>query len=224
MSAIINFMILAGAFALMLLISEFLYHKLKVSVEFTRKFAHVTTGLVSLLFPVLFDNHWLVLLLCGIFAAFLTVSLSFRLLPSINAIDRKSLGSVIYPFSVYGCYLAYQYFDSEYIYFYLPILILAICDPLATLFGKRWPLGPYRAGIEVKTWMGTTAFFISALIISYTQFIIFYPVLPFKDLILYCLIIATVTAIAEASSGKGFDNISIPAGALVGMIIIQSTG
>jgi len=224
MNSIINLFIMAGAFALMFLISEFLYHKLKVKAEYTRKFAHLTTGLVSLLFPVMISNHWLVLLVCSAFCLFLVFSINYNLLPSINAIDRKSVGSIIYPFSVYGCYLAYKLFDSEYIYFYLPILILAICDPLATLFGKRWPLGPYRVGVEYKTWMGTTAFFLSAVIVGACLFYNFYPGLPFKDLILYCLIVSTVTAIAEACSGKGFDNISIPAAALVGMIIIQSTG
>lgn len=223
-AALINSFILTGGFAMIFLIAEFMYHRLKVKAELTRKFVHFATGVLSLLFPVLMTNHWMVLLVCSLFGAFLALSLKYNLLPSINNIDRKSVGTIMYPISVYGCYLGYKLFDSEYIYFYLPILILAICDPIATLFGKRWPRGRYRVGLEYKTWMGTSAFFISAMIVSYALFMIFYPGLPVNDLILYSLIISTVTAIAEACSGKGFDNVSIPAAALVGMIIIQGTG
>src|SRR5690606_10018582 len=135
-------LILAGCYLLLFGLGELLYHGFKVKVELTRKFVHLGTGLLALLFPVLLDNHWWVLLLCASFAMILICSLRFHLLKSINEIDRKSVGSLAYPVAVYGCYLSYSHQDYQYIYYYLPIMILAISDPLAALCGKNGPGAP----------------------------------------------------------------------------------
>ena len=116
-------------------LAEFLYHKQKVKAEITRKIVHVGTGLLTLLFPIFLHDQWQVLFLCTAFLLILLASLQFKLLPSINSIDRVSHGSILYPVAVYGCYLAYSYADKGLFFFYLPILTLAICDPLAALIG-----------------------------------------------------------------------------------------
>ena len=137
----INTAILSASFLALFGLAELLYHFAHVKVELTRKLVHLGTGALTLLFPVMLSNHWFVLLLCGSFALILIVSLRFKLLPSINAIDRVSVGSLAYPVSVYGCYLVFQAEHQHFGFFYIPILTLAICDPIAALAGKRWPLG-----------------------------------------------------------------------------------
>src|ERR1700741_4724092 len=97
---IINTIILACSFLALFGLAEFIYHTFKVRAELTRKLVHFGTGILTLLFPVMLNNHWLVLFLCGSFALILMVSLKFNLLKSINAIDRKSHGSISYPISV----------------------------------------------------------------------------------------------------------------------------
>ncbi len=121
--------------------AELLYHKLHVPVELTRKGVHTGTGLLTLLFPVLLHSHWTVLFLCASFGLLLLASIRFHFLPSINAIERESVGSLAYPVAVYGCYLAFLQYDCQYLYFYLPILILTFCDPIAALVGRKWPIG-----------------------------------------------------------------------------------
>lgn len=211
--------LLAGAFLLLFAAAEVLYHWLHVKVELTRKFVHVGTGLLTLLFPVLLDNHWFVLFLCASFAVILIVSLKFRLLPSINAIDRFSVGSLAYPVSVYGCYRVFDYFDRDYLYFYAPILILAICDPVAALMGKRWPKGKYAIGKETKTLMGSGMFLLSALIVYGTLDLCLFPGTPVALLIAKGFVIAVISCVAEALSGKGTDNLTIPAAVLLGLFI-----
>src|SRR5690606_21713832 len=142
--------LLAGCYLTLFALGELLYHVLSVKVEITRKLVHAGTGLLALLFPVLLNSHWWALLLCASFAAILICSLRFGFLQSINAIDRRSVGSLVYPIAVYGCYLSYSYQGHQYIYFYLPIMVLAISDPLAALCGKRWPWVPYRIGGATK--------------------------------------------------------------------------
>jgi len=219
---LLNTLILAGLFLSLFGVAEFLYHVLKIKAEYTRKLVHFGTGLLTLLFPLMLNNHWLVLLLCASFAVILILSLRFDLLKSINAIDRVSIGSIAYPVSVYGCYLAFDYFDQRYAFFYLPVLILAICDPLAALFGKKWPWGKYNIGTENKTIMGSLAFIASAVLLLILLPKIFtflnYQPIPFVYVLVFVPIIA---AISEAVSRKGSDNLSIPASVLITLILLE---
>lgn len=216
---LLNTLVLAACFLALFGLAELLYHRLKVKVELSRKIVHVGTGLLTLLFPLMLSNHLFVLLLCGSFAILLICSLRFKFLPSINAIERKSVGSIAYPVSVYGCYLAYDYFGETYFYFYLPILILAISDPLAALAGKKWPIGKYKIGHETKTLMGSSMFFLSALLLV---LVFFKPSDASGNTGLTRVLISLVATASEALSRKGFDNISIPASVLLTLVILQN--
>jgi dolichol kinase len=226
---IIHTAILATAFLLLFALAELLYHKWKVKVELTRKLVHFGTGIITLLFPILLSNQWFVLFLCGSFAVILLTSLKFNLLKSINAIDRKSHGSILYPVAVYSCYLVYNYYASKsgkelngYTYFYLPILTLAICDPMAALFGKRFPYGKYTIGTDTKTIVGSSAFFASSLILSIIM-LCFFSACSFSTvhLILISLTIAVASSLVEAVSGKGSDNLTIPACVVLILILFS---
>lgn len=220
---ILNSIILASSFFTLFGVAEVLYHFLKVKVELTRKFVHIGTGFLSLLFPLMLGSHWPVLFLCAGFGVILILSLKFNLLKSINAIDRESMGSLCYPVSVYFCYVAYEHYNHIYVFFYLPILILAISDPIAALTGKKWPLGKYKINKDNKTLMGSSMFFLSSFLIC----IIYFGYArkdntssPFEySFIFICsLIIGIVSSIAEAFSRRGYDNLTVPASVLFVMI------
>jgi len=216
---IFNICILAGSFLLLFTVAELLYHFLNVKVELTRKLVHTGTGLLTLLFPVMLSNHWSVLLLCGSFALILIFSLKFQFLKSINAIDRKSSGSILYPISVYICYLVYNS-TQHYIYFYLPILILAICDPVAALIGKKWPIGKYKVGKGSKTLIGSTLFFLSAVILCLILFSLLNMKLSVPHLIFSTFVIALISTFTEAFSRNGYDNLTIPIAVLLMLILL----
>ncbi len=218
---IINTMILAASFLLLFGIAELLYHKLKVKVELTRKLVHMVTGLLALLFPVMLGNHWLVLLLSVLFAIILFLSLRYKLLQSINAIDRDSVGSLAYPVAVYASYLVYDYFHQQYVYFYMPILILAVCDPVAALTGRRWPLGKYSPAKESKTLMGSAMFFVSAFILIIVLSQVLQSKAGIYATVITALIISLLASIAEAVTKKGYDNLAIPASVIIGLIFID---
>ncbi len=208
---IINAILLAGLFLFLFAIAEILYHKLKMKADDTRKIVHIGTGLLTMLFPLMLSNHWFVLLLCGSFALILLISLKFNLLPSINAIDRVSYGSLWYPVAVYCCYLAYNYFHNNLIFFYLPVLTMAICDPVAALLGKRWPYGKFYIKHDTKTVMGSSAFFCVSTILTILLFYFFSSGnFRINSVLLIALLVATATTVTEALSTKGLDNITIP--------------
>lgn len=205
---LINSIWLAASFLGLFGFAEVLYHYLHIKAELTRKLVHFGTGILTFLFPVFLSSHIWVLALCASFALILIVSLKFKLLPSINAVDRITWGSLCYPLAVYVCFVMYEFNDKQSILFYLPILILAICDPLAALVGKRWPWVKYSIFGNHKSLAGSFVFFILASILSYI-YIRNYASLN-MGVLFPTLTIALVAAIAEAISNKGFDNITIP--------------
>ena len=203
-----NTIILAGVFLALFSSAELIYHRFKVKVELTRKYVHVGTGIITLLFPVLIGNHWLILALCASFALILILSLRLNLLQSVNAIDRDSMGSILYPAIVYILYLCYINYDA-YIYFYLPILTLAICDPIAAGVGRRWPKGKYTIGKETKTLMGCSAFCISSIALS-ISLLLKMTHLNLGTTVLMALGIGLIATVTEGVSQRGFDNLFIP--------------
>lgn len=216
-TAILNTIMLAAGFLTLFVSAEILHHFLKVKAEITRKYVHIMTGVITLLFPVLLGSHWLVLLLCGSFAVILYYSRVYNFLLSINGIHRESHGSLMYPLVVYINYLVYDYYDN-YLFFYLPILILAISDPMAALVGKRWKIFCYKLGKDLKTGVGSCAFCISAMIIS-VILLFTMTQLTVGPVILLSLVIAIATTFLEGASQKGMDNLTIPIGATVILVI-----
>ena len=225
----INTGILAASFLALFGVAEILYYKFKVKAELTRKLVHMGTGFLTLLFPIMLNNQWLVLFLCATFAVIILASLKFNFLRSINGIDRQSHGSILYPVSVYGCYLAYSFYArldptrESYIFFFLPILTLAICDPAAALMGRKFPYGKYRIGKGNKTLVGTASFFVSSLLVTFALYCCVLPgnfniaiVLPLA------LLVAVFASATEAVSSKGIDNITIPASVLLVMIAVAT--
>ncbi len=211
-------LLLAVAFLVLFGLAEYLYRIQKVRAEFTRKLVHFGTGIITLLFPVLLVNHWQVLFLCSSFLLLLVTSLKFNLLPSINAIDRQSYGSLLYPVAVYGTYLVYTLAGKGDILFYLPILILAVCDPVAALIGKRCPRGSFRIGAGHKTASGSLAFFISCVVLSSTMLVGTFPEASFFwQLFIASILISLCLTAVEAVGSHGVDNLLLPlsaAGAL----------
>lgn len=202
---------MSGLFLTLFGVCEFLYHFAKIKVELTRKLSHTGTGLLTMLFPIVFLNPLSVLIICFSFLILLTISLKFNFLKSINAIERKSYGSILYPITVVLVYYFYDYKSGGktgeeakafYFYFYLPVLIMAIADPLATLVGKATQWKPYSVFDETKSLSGSIAFFVVALILSF----LFLGIENWS----FILLIALLSAIVEAISIKGFDNFSIP--------------
>ncbi len=210
---------LAAAFLALFASAEIMFHKFNVKAEVTRKYVHLCTGLLTMLFPPLLGNHWFVLLLCGSFLVILLVSLKFKLLPSINAVERQTRGSILFPVIVYGCFLIYTFY-GQFTFYYIPILILAICDPVAALVGKRWPTGEYTTFGHKKTLSGSAGFFISA-VLTCLFLIVLVDGVSWGNGLIVALIVSGGTVVAEALTHKGYDNLTIPASAVLTLMALS---
>lgn len=217
---LIHFLILAPSFLLLFALGEIGYHFLKLKGETTRKFIHIGTGLLTMTFPLLLDSVVWVCLLCLSFLLILLASQRFNFLKSINDIDRKSHGSALYPIIVVLIFAFFDWFQNHpstcfhwgnITYFYLPILIMAIADPMAAIVGKNLPYGVYHFRNQKKTLSGSLAFFFTASLIGFV----------FIDVQHSWLIglIALSSAIVEGLSKNGFDNFSIPLAVAINLLL-----
>lgn len=215
---LMNTFLLSAAFLILFALAEFLFRVVKIQGEVTRKIVHIGTGILTMLFPILVDNHWLVLFLCASFAVILTLSLRFHFLKGINTIDRKSHGSISYPVAVYLSYLFYEFHSNHnLLFFYLPVLTMAIADPMAAFIGKKTRFIPVRIFGENKTIGGFLGFFFTSIGITITL-TYFFPDSGFNQIVLI-IICALSSALTELYTPRGLDNITIPL-SIIGSILI----
>ena len=214
---IINAILLGGLFLVLFAFAEFLYQKANWKATHTRKIVHLGTGLLTLLFPIWITNHWFILGLCSSFLIILLLSLKFNLLQSINGVERETRGSILFPIIVYVCFLVYNHYDSL-IYFYVPILILAISDPIAALVGKKFGLGEYKIFGHTKTFIGSAGFCVSAFVITAIGMSSILNI-SLREVLIVSIVNAIFTTISEAISHKGYDNFTIPVTSILVLIL-----
>jgi phytol kinase len=209
------------AIAAMLIFNEMVYRRLGITGEITRKFAHFTATLSTIIFPYMFNSHWYVLFLATIFFMVLFISRNGIHLKSIHDIDRKSYGSYLLPISIYLTFLVSFQLQNKFM-FILPILILAVCDPMAGILGlniKRNNKKIILFGIQTKkTLLGSGSFLVSAFIISIISLYFHYMQFDLKTFLL-ALGIATLSAAVELISWRGTDNLTIPMSVLLVLIL-----
>ena len=199
-------------------LAEVLFHLVKLKAEYTRKIVHVGTGFLTLLFPVYLSQFWQVIVLCASFLLLLMLSMKLNFLPSINKVERETSGSPAYPLAVvavFGFFLfmkQYHVFDSL-VYFFLPVLVMAIADPVAALAGQNWQERKRLAG--GKSLVGTLAFFITAFIIAAVLLFAFNVNVNVLWLAAFSLVVAAATALVERVSSHGWDNFTIPVTAAI---------
>ncbi|MGQ7868585.1 diacylglycerol/polyprenol kinase family protein [Sunxiuqinia sp. sy24] len=208
---VLSFVYLIGII-LLLAFNEINYRRFKLKGEITRKFAHFTATLATVPFPYIFPSHWYVLVLALLFFAALFITQYSKQLKSIHDIQRKSVGSYLLPLSIYVTFLIANLMENKFIYI-LPMLILAVCDPMAAILGMN--LKTYNGRIKLfgrkldKTWLGSGAFFATSLIISLIALYFHWELFNLKTFWL-ALTIAVVSTLAELISWRGSDNLTIP--------------
>ncbi|MBW6479416.1 MAG: hypothetical protein K0B37_08315 [Bacteroidales bacterium] len=209
------------AITLLLVFTEMIYRRLEIKGEITRKFAHFTATLSTITFPYLFEDHWYVLFLAIVFFLILYISRNGVQLKSIHDIKRISIGSYLLPVSIYLTFLISLKLEEKLL-FILPILILAICDPMAGILGLE--VHKYNHKIRIfgwklkKTWLGSGSFLVSSFMISIIALYFNRMVLDVKTFWL-ALGIAVIATLAELISWRGSDNLFIPMSVLIVLVL-----
>lgn len=216
---ILHIIYLMAAFLGLFASAEILYHFGKVRAGITRKIVHVGSGLITLLFPFYLTSHWSALVLSASFFGLLLISIKFNFLNSINAVDRKTWGSLFYPCAVYLSFLCYVTQDNQ-LYFFLPMLTLAFSDTAAEMLGKKLNWKPYAVFNHRKTMSGSLGFFISTMLIS-VLLVNYFSTYILVEVLIFSVVVSLFTTFVEAISPNGIDNISVPSSALLILYIFD---
>ncbi|MGC9471402.1 MAG: phosphatidate cytidylyltransferase [Bacteroidales bacterium] len=205
----------------LLVFNEMVYRRLGLKGEITRKFAHFTATLSTIVLPYLFEDHWYVLAMAVFFFIILFISRNGTQLKSIHDIERKSVGSYVLPAAIYLTFLLSNLLENKFL-FILPMLILAICDPMAGILGLNLKKNNYHIrinGIRLeKTILGTLSFLVSSFLISILALYFHRLTIDFKTFWL-ALLIGVSSTLAELLSTKGFDNLLIPLSIILILIV-----
>ena len=205
---IVNALILAGIFLLILGLGEVIYHFCPARPEFSRKSVHFLSGLTALTFPYLIQSSWLVLLLSLGFFGLILLSKKSGILRSISDVNRRSHGALFFPLAVYVMFLLSH---NQPVLYFVSILIMTVSDSLAALIGEAYGHISYQVEESTKSLEGSVIFFLTTFLCVHLSLLFMTP-LEKLNTVLMAVVIATLVTGFEAISFGGSDNLFIPFG------------
>jgi len=206
MNELIIFSIYSALLIGVMLIAEFAYKVFKINTEWTRKIAHVGSGIIALTYPMYHNTHWTVLGLTLSFTIILYTSKKMGLFQSIFSVERNSYGELFFVWSTWLLFMLYQ-FSGDVSYFYLAFSSVVFADPMAALIGKPFPVKKYTTFGNTKSFGGSFSFFIVSFALSYFYLL---EVGSSMNILLFSITHAFILTLVEAISSKGLDNLTIP--------------
>ncbi|NJL55256.1 phosphatidate cytidylyltransferase [bacterium] len=190
-------------------VAEGLRRTTAVSSEITRKIVHIGAGHVILLAWWLKTPTWMGLTASVVFSAVALLSYRYPILPGINGVGRRSLGTFFYAVSI-GLLTAVFWPIGQPQYAVLGILVMTWGDGLAALVGQNFGRHPYKVLGNQKSWegsltMATASFVVGLLVLGCTA--------GFTGAVwVTAVIVAIVATLLETLSFYGLDNLTVPVG------------
>jgi phytol kinase len=213
-------LIVASLFLALMGMGEILRGLGACSQEGTRKFVHLTGGIVSLSFAYVFTSHWTILGLCAAFVSLMLITKKFGILPSVHGVKRKSSGDLLHPIAIYLTFSITSYFGKPDFYL-ISIMVLSVSDALAAIIGTSYGFKVYSVEEEKKSLEGSFIFLLSTFLIVHLGLLLLTYV-GRMECVLAALLISVLVTCFEAISLGGADNIIIPFGTLfIAMKITQ---
>ena len=174
--------------------------------ELTRKVVHIGSGNVILLAWWL-DIKAEVIISAAVIAAIIAlISYVTPILPSINSVGRKSLGTLFYAVSI-GI-LTQLFWQDRPEYTAIGILVMAWGDGMAAIIGQRFGKHKYRVCKIEKSWEGSAAMAIATMTVTFI--ILFFSQGNLLQSWLIAITVAVSATAFEAFSKLGVDNLSVP--------------
>ena len=179
--------------------------------ELTRKVVHIGSGNVILLAWWLNISGWVIIAAAAIASLIAIASYILPILPSINSIGRKSLGTLFYAISI-GILTAI-FWENNPQYTAIGILVMAWGDGMAAIIGQRWGAHQYQVLAMTKSWEGSLAMATSTYLV--TSSILLFTLGNHWQTWLISAIAALAATSLEAFSKWGIDNLTVPLGTAI---------
>jgi len=175
--------------------------------ELVRKVVHIGTGNIVLLAWWMKIPGWIGVS-AGVFFAIVTLaSYRFQLLPRIDNVGRRSFGTFFYAVSI-AVLVGWFWGVNRPEFGVLGILVMTWGDGLAGLVGKRFGRHRYQLWGMEKSWEGSLTMAIVATLVS--ALILSNIVDSTVQLITISFTVGILSAILEAFSNLGIDNLTVP--------------
>jgi dolichol kinase len=194
-------------------LAEWLRHRKGYGNFFTRKVIHIGVGLLIWIVPFLFSSPWPFILACFAFAILTFLDWRFGFFQAMASSNPQNLGTVYFPLAAAA--VAYVFWDNP------PLMVAALMpltlgDGLAPVIGK---FGTHKYVVygHTRTLEGSMGFFIATAIGTWLALWVM-PGLPDispAGAIAPALVIALATALVEAFSIWGVDNLTVTATAMI---------
>lgn len=215
----LQLLIVAAWLGFVLLLAEGLNRSKWAEPEAVRKVIHIGTGNVILLAWWFQIPSWVGIAASILFSAVTLLSYRVTLLPSLNSVGRKSLGTFFYAVSI-GILIA-LFWQQQPQYAVLGILVMTWGDGLAALVGQRWGQHRYKLWDVEKSWEGSLTMAIASYLVSSLL------LLNIQGNIWQTWVVAGAIALTatglEAFSKFGIDNLTVPVGsAILGFALNQA--
>ena len=205
--------------AFLVFLAETLKRLITEDPELTRKIVHIGSGNVILLAWWLHISTIVIVAAAAIASIIALISYFIPILPSINSVGRKSLGTLFYALSI-GILASWFWHDRPQ-YTAIGILVMAWGDGMAAIIGQRFGKNTYQVFNITKSWEGSLAMAIATFIVTGT---ILWAVEGINWQIgLISLITALVATSLEAFSKLGIDNFTVPLASAVCCFLCSQT-
>lgn len=178
--------------------------------ELTRKVVHIGAGQVILLAWWMSVPTWTGIAASVFFSGVALLSYRVSILPGIESVGRKSLGTFFYAVSI-GVLVGWFWPLAQPQYAAIGILTMTWGDGLAALVGQRYGDHPYQIWGEKKSWEGSAAMLLVSYVVCATVLLCVQE--PLTSTWLIAGVAAIVATALEAVSKYGIDNLSVPIGA-----------
>lgn len=183
-----------------------------IGSEDTRKLVHVASGLLALVLPALFDSVVPVIVVALGFTIFLGATQCTGKLASIHGVSRASLGAICFPL---GIAAAFVFSGGGGLGYAVAVLALALGDAAAGAFGARYGRHPFLVWGRTRSVEGSIAGFSASALVTFGVVAVLGYGAPAG--IAMALLVGVASALAEAISVEGTDNLTIPLCVLAAM-------
>jgi uncharacterized protein (TIGR00297 family) len=181
------------------------------SPEVTRKFVHISVGILIFFAPQLFETALIPLVLASLAVISMIIAVRKGMLVGMHGTSRFSYGTIFYPLSFFLLIILFWNRHPEIIS--LSMSGLAIGDAAAAIVGEslRTPkifyLTSDRKSIEGSlTMFGAT----TVTLLGGMYFLGLHSEHSFEYLLTTAMVAASIATAWEALSSKGFDNFTVP--------------
>jgi phytol kinase len=209
--------VVIGWLAFVVAIAESLRRFAHAQPEMVRKIVHIGTGNVILIAWWLKIPAWMGISASVLFSLITLLSYRLSILPDINNIGRKSLGTFFYAISI-GVLISI-FWQTHIYYAVMGVLIMAWGDGLAALIGKQWGRHPYKLWGMQKSWEGSLTMAVVSYGVSSAIF------LSVQGNIWQTWFVAAAIALIatglEAFSKWGIDNLTVPLGSAIAAFLLN---